>query len=470
MRSMPSVRHTAFDRARRRAASRRPASRRGGSPGRSTGPSSGVGPQCRSSCCRPSSAPRLPGFRMPAGIERALATSASTAVAGASSAPRRARLRAADAVVVRDGAARFDRRRDGGPPRAVVRRVARARPSRARGAAAVGGAGEREVDAAPVGVRVAEVRHHEDVLAERARARRRRARRASTTAPRPPSCRRRRRPRRPAPAGSSPSSGAASQWRAGPSPSQVAARARASARARSSSSLGRARLAPSKIRRAARRRGRARRAATRASSFSARGPREERSEGRARPRPGAAPRGVRVACSLHRAAAREHRVERVVEARDRRAAAPPGTSRASPPSRARSWENDHAPNARASGAGCRRACARDHGERPLAADDERHEVGAVRRVPEVDDLAGRRSRTRARRPCPRSCRTRPSTGRRFAPPPSPPTVLHRIDDGKVPEREARAVEVSSSGMPMWPASTSSAGAPRRCARHTRPSA
>ena len=80
-------------------------------------------------------------------------------------AERRARRRAAAPCCGRrrGGARAFRRRRS-------RRRARRARPRRTSRSACLGGrraAGEGEVDAAPVGVRVREVRHHEDVPAER---------------------------------------------------------------------------------------------------------------------------------------------------------------------------------------------------------------------------------------------------------------------------------------------------------------
>ena len=62
--------------------------------------------------------------------------------------------------------------------------------------------------------------------------------------------------------------------------------------------------------------------------------------------------------------------------------------------------------------------ARDDGERTLAADDERHEIRPAACGGEARRPHRRRSRTPGRRPCPRSCRRRPSTARRSARDPS----------------------------------------------------
>ena len=103
-----------------------------------------------------------------------------------------------------------------------------------------------------------------------------------------------------------------------------------------------------------------------------------------------------------------------------RAAGPPGTSRASPPTRRSVEGNDHAANARAVGRGWRRSVAEvTIAERPLAPDDERDQVRAVRPVTQRRRPRRPRHALERERPCPRSCRSSPSTARRSARRPSP---------------------------------------------------
>ncbi len=78
------------------------------------------------------------------------------------------RLRAAHPMVVGNGSPRLGRRAERGFPGTVVGLDARIVPSCARGGTSSRGPGERKIDAAAVRISMTQVRHHEDVLAERA--------------------------------------------------------------------------------------------------------------------------------------------------------------------------------------------------------------------------------------------------------------------------------------------------------------